>query len=187
MSQQCINQIKNKAKELGKELTKDEIQSIYDNLIKLRKNKKKAMSQADDDLLAKEAVLIFQEGKIREARIKRNTLRNIEIRANLNKKIKDIGGNPYKALQGILLGSARDKTLSSIDAQTRSVTLDLQEQLIRGLEQDDLLEVAKKGVLDKEIALALHPKKGMTKEQMAKDLPEEAIKIAEVLRRVQKY
>lgn len=187
MSQQCINQIKNKAKELGKELTKDEIQSIYDNLIKLRKNKKNIMSQSDDDLLAKEAVRIFQEGKIRASRIKRNTLRNIEIRATLNKKIKDIGGNPYKALQGILLGSARDKRLDSIDAQTRTVYLDLHTQLIRGLEQDDLLEIAKKGALDKEIALALHPKKGMTKEQMAKDLPEEAIKIAEVLRRVQKY
>jgi len=187
MSQQCIARITEKAKELGKELTKDEVQSIYDNLITLRKNKKNIMSQADDDLLAKEAIKIFQEGKIRAARLKRNTLRNIEIRANLNKKIKDIGGNPYKALQGILLGSARDKKLDSIDAETRTIALDLQTMLIRGLEQEDLLQVAQSGAMDKQVAMAMHPKPGMTKEQIAKELPQEAIKIAEVLRKVQKY
>lgn len=37
MSQQCINQILNKAKELGKELKGKEAETIYENLIKLRK------------------------------------------------------------------------------------------------------------------------------------------------------
>ena len=86
MSQQCINQILNKAKELGKELKGKEAETIYENLIKLRKNRT-VMSQSDDDLLVNEAVDIFLNAKIVAARIKNNTLRNIRFRANILNKI----------------------------------------------------------------------------------------------------
>ena len=187
MSQQCINQIINKAKELGRELKGKEAETIYQNLIKLRKNKNNIMNKSDDDLLIDEAVKIFANGKIVAARIKNNTLRNIRFRANIIQKIKDIGGNPYKAFRGILVGDAKNKNLSSIDARSRATIADLQNQLLIGLERKGLTQVAMKGALDREISMALHPKLGETKEILAQKLPKEAIEIAEVIRRVQKY
>jgi len=138
MSQQCINQIINKAKELGRELKGKEAETIYQNLIKLRKNKNNIMNKSDDDLLIDEAVKIFANGKIVAARIKNNTLRNIRFRANIIQKIKDIGGNPYKAFRGILVGDAKNKNLSSIDARSRATIADLQNQLLIGLERKGL-------------------------------------------------
>tara|TARA_E500000318_G_scaffold34354_1_gene33632 strand:+ start:4344 stop:6893 length:2550 start_codon:yes stop_codon:yes gene_type:complete len=187
MSQQCINQIINKAKELGRELKGKEAETIYQNLIKLRKNKNNIMNKSDDDLLIDEAVKIFANGKIVAARIKNNTLRNIRFRANIIQKIKDTGGNPYKAFRGILVGDAKNKNLSSIDARSRATIADLQNQLLIGLERKGLTQVAMKGALDREISMALHPKLGETKEILAQKLPKEAIEIAEVIRRVQKY
>jgi hypothetical protein len=187
MSQQCINQIINKAKELGKELKGKEAETIYQNLIKLRKNKNNIMNKSDDDALIDEAVKIFANGKIVAARIKNNTLRNIRFRANIIQKIKDTGGNPYKAFRGILVGDAKNKNLSSIDARSRATIADLQNQLLIGLERKGLTQVAMKGALDREISMALHPKLGETKEILAQKLPKEAIEIAEVIRRVQKY
>ena len=187
MSQQCINQIINRAKELGKELKGEEAETIYQNLIKLRKNKKNIMSQSDDDALVEEAVKIFVNGKIVAARIKNNTLRNIRFRANILQRVKAGGDNPYKALRGILVGDAKNKNLSSVDARSRSTIADLQNQLLIGLERKGLTQAAMKGGLDKEISMALHPKMGETPEILAQKLPKEAIEIAEVIRRVQKY
>ena len=187
MSQQCINQIINRAKELGKELKGKEAETIYENLIKLRKNKKNIMSQSDDDALVEEAVKIFVNGKIVAARIKNNTLRNIRFRANIIQRVKAGGDNPYKALRGILVGDAKNKNLSSVDARSRATIADLQNQLLIGLERKGLTQAAMKGGLDKEISMALHPKMGETPQTLAQKLPKEAIEIAEVIRRVQKY
>ena len=187
MSQQCINQIINRAKELGKELKGKEAETIYENLIKLRKNKKNIMSQSDDDALVEEAVKIFVNGKIVAARIKNNTLRNIRFRANIIQRVKAGGDNPYKALRGILVGDAKNKNLSSVDARSRATIADLQNQLLIGLERKGLTQAAMKGGLDKQISMALHPKMGETPQTLAQKLPKEAIEIAEVIRRVQKY
>ena len=154
MSQQCINQIINRAKELGKELKGKEAETIYENLIKLRKNKKNIMSQSDDDALVEEAVKIFVNGKIVAARIKNNTLRNIRFRANIIQRVKAGGDNPYKALRGILVGDAKNKNLSSVDARSRATIADLQNQLLIGLERKGLTQAAMKGGLDKEISMA---------------------------------
>ena len=186
MSQQCINQILNKAKELGKELKGKEAETIYENLIKLRKNRT-VMSQSDDDLLVNEAVEIFLNAKIVAARIKNNTLRNIRIRANILNKIKTSGGNPYKTLRGFLVGDAKNHDLLSVDAQSRATVMDLQNQLLIGLEKRGLTQVAMKGGLDKEISMALHPKYGETPESLRQNLPREAILIADAIRKVQKY
>lgn len=187
MSQQCISQIVNKAKELGKELKGKEAETIYQTLIKLRKNKRNIMSQSDDDLLVNEAVKIFINGKIVAARIKNNTLRNIRFKANIMQRVKATGDNPYKAFRGILVGDAKNKNLSSVDARSRATIADLQNQLLIGLERQGLTQIAMKGGLDKEISMALHPKLGETSEMLAQRLPKEAIQIANVIRRVQKY
>jgi len=182
MARKCLNEVLEAAKATGLEITNKEANTILDNLESLAKRKNKNInSQSDLDMLLKEAIDMARSAKIIAARRRNNALRNATIHAKLIQKIRT-SENPYETLRSILVGSAKRHDMLSVDAQTRTVIADLQQRLLAGFEKEGLTEAVKKGALDQQIYLALHPQKGIEAK-----LSPEAIKAAEIIKRVQDY
>ncbi len=182
MARKCLNEVLEAAKAEGIDVTSKEANTILDNLESIAKRKNKNIkSQSDLDMLLKEAIEMTKNAKIIAARRRNNALRNATIHAKLINKIRT-SENPYEILRGILVGSAKRHDMLSVDAQSRTVIADLQQHLLAGLEKEGLTESAIKGVHDRDVHIALHPREGQEP-----NVNQDALKIAKVIRRVQDY
>ena len=160
MARKCLNEVLEAAKAEGINVTSKEANTILDNLESIAKRKNKNIkSQSDLDMLLKEAIEMTKNAKIIAARRRNNALRNATIHAKLINKIRT-SENPYEILRGMLVGSAKRHDMLSVDAQSRTVIADLQQHLLAGLEKEGLTESAIKGVHDKDVHIALHPREG---------------------------
>ena len=182
VARKCLDEVLAAAEAKGMRLPNDEANSILDNIESLIKRKNiNIKSQSDLDSVIEETLEMAKTAKIIAARRRNNALRNATIHAKTMNEVMN-SKNPYETLRGILVGSAKLHNMSSIDAKSRTVIADLQGQLLRGLEKEGLLEASQSGVHDRDVHLALHYKEG--------DMPkvsEDAIKIAEVIRKTNDY
>ena len=182
VARKCLDEVLAAAEAKGMRLPNDEANSILDNIESLIKRKNiNIKSQSDLDSVIEETLEMAKSAKIIAARRRNNALRNATIHAKTMNEVMN-SKNPYETLRGILVGSAKLHNMSSIDAKSRTVIADLQGQLLRGLEKEGLLEASQSGVHDRDVHLALHHKEG--------DMPkvsEDAIKIAEIIRKTNDY
>ena len=183
VARKCLDEVLAAAELKGMKLPLKEANSILDNIEGVIKRKKVSInSQSDLDAVIDEALEMAKTAKIIAARRRNNALRNATIHAKIINHVRTTEGNPFEVLRGLLVGDAKRHNMLSIDAQSRTVIADLTGHLMVGLEKQGLLEQAKTGVFDKEVHIALHPKEG---EKV--NVSENALKIANVIRRVQDY
>jgi len=183
MARKCLDEVLAAAEAKGMKLPGKEAESILDNIEGvIKRNNLKIKSQSDLDAVIEEALEMAKTAKIIAARRRNNALRNAKIHAKLINTIRTTEQNPYKVLRGIMVGNAKMHNMLSIDAESRTAIADLQSQLLIGLEKNDLTEAAKKGIYDKEVHMALHPKEGEEP-----NVSNEAKLIAKIIRRVQDY
>ena len=165
------------ARKQGKEISREEAESIVDQLNAWIKNHKGTVGEDTISKMYVQASKLALNAKIAAKIEKRNAL------INKNKYIKIItelknSDNPSKALSGILVGDVRTR-LDSVDAKGHAIMVDSMGTLAAALSKAQVLDMFRLGDLDEKVYIEMFDGLGSSGDVNAR-------KIAEIIRKHQK-
>ena len=181
----CISEIMDAAKRAGIEILEDEAKEI-EQILSEKLAKKVAESGDDTNLdIFKLARQIAKQARINAAIQRKSRLINARSYTAIMKRIVANKDNPGEALSAIMVGDIKtlENGLSSVDARQQAIGAEYAGRLVAALRDADLEDVFKSGDLDELIYTAMFdgPSK-LDNSTASKD----AIKIAEIVKKVQK-
>ena len=165
------------ARKQGKEISREEAESIVDQLNAWIKNHKGTVGEDTISKMYVQASKLALNAKIAAKIEKRNAL------INKNKYIKIItelknSDNPSKTLSGILVGDVRTR-LDSVDAKGHAIMVDSIGTLSVALSKAQVLDMFRLGDLDEKVYIEMFDGLGSSGDVNAR-------KIAEIIRKHQK-
>ena len=165
------------ARKQGKEISREEAESIVDQLNAWIKNHKGTVGEDTISKMYVQASKLSLNAKIAAKIEKRNAL------INKNKYIKIItelknSDNPSKTLSGILVGDVRTR-LDSVDAKGHAIMVDSIGTLSVALSKAQVLDMFRLGDLDEKVYIEMFDGLGSSGDVNAR-------KIAEIIRKHQK-
>ena len=165
------------ARKQGKEISREEAESIVDQLNAWIKNHKGTVGEDTISKMYVQASKLALNAKIAAKIEKRNAL------INKNKYIKIItelknSDNPSKALSGILVGDVRTR-LDSVDAKGHAIMVDSMGTLAAALSKAQVLDMFRLGDLDEKVYIEMFDGLGSSGDVNAR-------KIAEIIKKHQK-
>ena len=161
----------------GVEISRQEAESIVEQLDSWLKNSKSVIGQDDLQKMALQAQKIVLNAKIAAKIEKRNALINQKRFTNIITQLRN-AKDPGKALSGILVGDIRTR-LDSVDAKGHAIMVDSMGTLAAALSKAEVLDMFRLGDLDEKIYLELFDGLGSSGDVNAR-------KIAEIVRKHQK-
>ena len=161
----------------GKEISREEAESIVDQLNDWIKNHKGSVGEDTINKMYTQAAKIALNAKIAAKIEKRNALLNKRAYVKIITELKN-SDNPTKALSGILVGDVRTR-LDSVDAKGHAIMIDSMGTLAAALSKAEVLDIFRLGDLDEKIYIEMFDGFGSSGDVNAR-------KIAEIIKKHQK-
>ena len=161
----------------GKEISREEAESIVDQLNDWIKNHKGSVGEDTISKMYTQAAKIALNAKIAAKIEKRNALLNKRAYVKIITELKN-SDNPTKALSGILVGDVRTR-LDSVDAKGHAIMIDSMGTLAAALSKAEVLDIFRLGDLDEKIYIEMFDGFGSSGDVNAR-------KIAEIIKKHQK-